>query len=143
MSRIVEQQLKHNDCGIAAAKTIYNLHQIPISRDYIADNIYLTESGSSLHDIQAFFDKQQFATELHLLDPNTLKFNPEGLTQFLPCIMPLQSKQGLHYVVIRSVRKEKIQVLDPATGQQYNWTWAELANKAYTGTANYDLISSR
>ncbi|MDQ3276826.1 MAG: ATP-binding cassette domain-containing protein [Bacteroidota bacterium] len=142
MSKRIEQQLKHNDCGITAVKIVYNLHQIPVNRSFIEDNIYLTESGSSLQDIKAFFDQQQFETELNLLDLNTLKFKPEKLQSFLPCILPIRSRQGQHYVVIQHVRRKKMQVLDPATGQTFLWGWSELMNKAYTGTANYDLASS-
>src|SRR6476660_2084141 len=99
MRKLVEQQLKHNDCGIAAARTIYNLFQIPVSRDFIEDRLYLTEAGASLQDIKAFFDKQQFGTEFRLLDPNTLKYDLAKLQPLLPCILPLQSTQGQHFVV--------------------------------------------
>lgn len=142
MRRIIEQQVKHNDCGITAVQILYNLHKIPVSRSFVEEGIPLTESGSSLTDIKTFLDGQQFQTELTLLDLNTLKFNPDKWCPFLPCLLPVHNRQGQHYVVIKSVRNKKIQVLDPGTGQAYHWTWAELLNKAYTGTANYDLVSS-
>lgn len=138
----VEQQLKHNDCGITAVKILYNLYRIPVSRSFIEENICLTESGSSLQDIKDFFDGQQFHTEFNLLDLNTLKSNPEKLQSYLPCVIPIRSRQGQHYVVIKAVRKKSVQVLDPGTGCDYNWRWTELMNKAFKGTANYDLVSS-
>ncbi len=142
MSKIIEQQIKHNDCGITAVKIIYNLHNLHINRTFIEENIFLTENGSSLHDIKEFFDKQHFNTQFNLLDLNSLKFNPESLQKFLPCILPVKNKQGEHYVVIQSIHKKKILVLDPAKGQSYNWSISELMNQAHTATANYDYVSN-
>lgn len=138
----IEQQIKHNDCGITAVKIMYNLHNIHVSKSFIEENIYLTEKGSSLHDIKDFFDKQHFNTEFNLLDLNNLKFNPEGLAKYVPCILPVKNKQGEHYVVINSIRKNKLQVLDPAKGQEYHWSLSELMNQAHTATANYDYLSN-
>lgn len=142
MRTIIEQQLKHNDCGISAVKIIYNLHNLHINRKYIEDNIYLTENGSSLQDIKEFFDKQHFKTEFNLLDLNSLKFSPEKLQQYIPCILPLKNNQGQHYVVIQGINKKKVRVLDPSAGQTFNWSFTELINNAYTATANYDYISN-
>ncbi len=75
MNKNIDQQLKHNDCGISAVKIVYNLHNIHVSRNYIEENIYLNENGSSLHDIKDFLDKETFNTEFNLLDLNSLKFN--------------------------------------------------------------------
>ncbi|MDQ3844014.1 MAG: ABC transporter transmembrane domain-containing protein, partial [Bacteroidota bacterium] len=142
MRTALEQQLKHNDCGIAAVKIIYNLHNIHINRGYIEENIYITENGSSLQDIKDFLDKQQFHTEMNLLDLNTLKFTPEELKKYVPCILPIKHHQGQHYVVIKDFHKRKLQVLDPARGMSYHWTFSELMNNAYTATANYDYVSN-
>ena len=142
MSKAIEQQLKHNDCGISAVKIIYNLHNLHVSRNYIEDNIYLTDNGSSLHDIKDFFDKQHFTTAFNLLDLNSLKFSPENITKYLPCILPVKNTGGQHYVVIESIHKKKIRVLDPAAGQAFNWTFTELINHAHTATANYDYVSN-
>ena len=142
MSKILDQQLKHNDCGISAVKIIYNLHSLHINRKYIEENIYLSESGSSLHDIKDFFEKQHFKTEFNLLDLNTLKFNPEKLQKYLPCILPVKNKHGQHYVVIQGIYKKKVRILDPAAGQTFNWSFTELMNNAHTATANYDYVSN-
>jgi ATP-binding cassette, subfamily B, bacterial HlyB/CyaB len=115
----VDQQLKHNDCGVSAVKIIYNVHNLHVSRKFIEENIYLSENGSSFTDLKDFLDKQRFKTTINLLDLNTLKFNQENIKKYLPCI-----------------------VLDPATGQTYNWSFTELTNRAYTGTANYDYVSN-
>jgi ATP-binding cassette, subfamily B, bacterial HlyB/CyaB len=138
----IEQQLKHNDCGISAVKIVYNLHNIHINRSYIEENIYLTEDGSSLQDIKDFFDKQQFTTAFNLLDLNSLKFNPEKIAKYVPCILPVKNNQGQHYVVIQGVRKNQLQILDPAKGVSYNWSLSELMKNAHIATANYDYVSN-
>jgi ATP-binding cassette, subfamily B, bacterial HlyB/CyaB len=138
----IEQQLKHNDCGISAVKIIYNLYSIHINRTYIEENIFLTEEGSSLQDIKDFFDKQQFITSFNLLDLNSLKFNPDKIAKYAPCILPVKNNQGQHFVVIKGVHKNKLQILDPAKGVSYNWSLSELMNNAHTATANYDYVSN-
>ncbi len=142
MATKIDQQLKHNDCGISAVKIIYNLHNLHINRTFIVENIYLTDSGSSLSDIKDFFDKQHFVTSLNLLDVNSLKFTPENINKYLPCILPLKSTSGQHYVVIESVHNKKVKVLDPEVGQSFKWSFTELMNRTYTATANYDYVSN-
>src|SRR3954471_8453481 len=142
MHKELDQQLKHNDCGISAVKMIYNLHNIHVSRNYIEENIYLTENGSSLQDIRDFFNKENFTTEFNLLDLNSLKSNPEKLKKFLPCILPVKNNQGEHYVVVKGIRKKKLEVLDPALGKLDHWNLVELMNNSHTATANYDYVSN-
>src|SRR3954447_21577485 len=142
MHKEIVQQLKHNDCGISAVKMIYNLHNIHVSRNYIEENIYLNENGSSLQDIRDFFNKENFITEFNLLDLNSLKSDPEKLKKYLPCILPVKNSQGEHYVVIKGIRKKKLEVLDPAQGQHAHWTLMELINNSHTATANYDYVSN-
>jgi subfamily B ATP-binding cassette protein HlyB/CyaB len=143
MRTIIEQQLKHNDCGVSAVKIIYNLHDITIDRSYIEENIHLTDSGSSISEIKEFLDKEHFNTEFNMLDLNTLKLNPQKLKNFLPCILPVKNNQGNHYVVIKGISNKKIHVFDPAKGEIHKWTFSELMNNAYIATANYDLVSNR
>ena len=143
MQTKVEQQLKHNDCGIAAVKIIYNLHQINISRSYIEEHIFLTENGSSLNDIKTFFDQEKFETSLNLLDLNSLKFDTEKIEAYLPCVLPVKNNQGLHYVVIQSVHRKKLVVLDPAKGSSDKWTFSQLLNNAHNATADFDFVSNK
>lgn len=139
----VDQQLKHNDCGISAVKTIFNLYGLYIARADIEESIQLTESGASLEEIKKFFDGRHFETAFTLLDLNSLKFSPGELEKAIPCILPVKGRQGQHYVVIKSIRKNKLEILDPAAGQTYRWTFSELMNRAYIATANYDYISNK
>ena len=142
MHKEIDQQLKQNDCGISAVKIIYNLHNIHVNRQYIEENIYLNESGSSLQDIRDFFNKESFITEFNLLDLNSLKSNPQKLKKFLPCILPVKNSQGEHYVVIKGIHKKKLEILDPALGRHERWTLIELINNSHTATANYDYVSN-
>ncbi|MBE7170790.1 MAG: ATP-binding cassette domain-containing protein [Williamsia sp.] len=143
MRTATEQQLKHNDCGITAVKTIYNLCNIPVSRTYLEENIYLDENGSSLSQIKEFLEREQFTTRYQLLDANSLKADSHQLKNSLPCIMPVRNSQGLHYVVLAGVHKKKIRVIDPARGEQFLWSVTELMNKAHIATADYDRVSNR
>lgn len=139
----VEQQLKHNDCGITVIKIIYNLHNIVVDRKFIEENIHLTEGGSSLEDIKDFFEKQQFLTEYNLMDLNSLKTNAKKSDDFTPGILPIRNNQGQHFVVIKNITSKKVEILDPSKGQSYKWTFSELSKNAITATANYDWISHK
>ncbi|MEI6946346.1 ATP-binding cassette domain-containing protein [Paraflavisolibacter sp. H34] len=139
----IEQQLKQNDCGICAVKTIYNLHQIPVSRAYLDEHLHLDEQGIDLQEIRDYFDRHQFPTTYNLLDLNFLKFNAQKLAEFTPCILPVKTPQGLHYVVIRGLAGKKIVVLDPANGTVEKWTFPQLMNNAHTATTCYDWVSSK
>src|SRR5215212_2974960 len=142
MNKVTDQQRKHNDCGISAVKTVYNLHNINVTRNYIEENIYLTENGSSLEDIKNFLDKETFNTQFNLLDLNTLKSDPKKFENYVPCIIPGKHSQGEHYVVISGIRNKKLEVLDPAMGDTHKWTFSELMKNAHTATANYDYVNS-
>lgn len=143
MPKAIEQQIKHNDCGITAVKIIYNLINIVVSRNYIEENIHLDENGSSLQDIRNFFDKQQFTTEYRLLDLNAIRADPKMLNNSLPGILPVKTYNGQHFVVVKGIRNKKIEILDPAKGQTYLWTFSELANHAHHATGNYDWVNSK
>src|SRR2546423_5492390 len=99
MFATIEQQLKHNDCGISAIKIIYNLHRIQVSRGHIEENLFLDENGSSLQQIRDYFEKEQFQTSFNLLDLNSLRTDLRQLASYTPCILPVRNKQGYHFVV--------------------------------------------
>lgn len=142
MARITEQQLKHNDCGISSVKILYDLHGIPVDREFVADNIFLSESGSSLQDIKQFFSEQGFESNFNLLDVHTLKTQPEKIKAMLPCIISVKSKSGLHFVVIKEIKNKKYVIIDPAHGQVIRWSHAELFKKVHLASVNYDLVSN-
>jgi len=142
MRSVNEQQLKHNDCGISAAKIIYNIHNIPVGREYIEENIFVSEAGSSLHDLKDFFESQHFDVKFNLLDVNSLKFDSQKIKDALPCIVSIKNRKGLHFVVIQGLKNKRLQVLDPADGQGYLWSFSELIHRAHHGSVSYDLVSN-
>ena len=102
----------------------------------------LPKRAQACRTSRIFLIKKAFETHYNLLDLNSLKFNPEDFKQFVPCIVPVKNTQGQHYVVIKGMSGKKLQILDPAKGQSYNWSFPELVNQAYSGTANYDYVSN-
>src|SRR3954451_4267677 len=134
-----DQQLKYNDCGISAVKSIFNYYHINIDRDYIAANIPLDENGAYLQDIKTFFEQHNFKADYNFIDLNSLKFNAHNIQAYLPCILPVKSTVGLHYVVIYGTEGKKFLVLDPAEANSTKWTIAECMQRAYTNAAYYDL----
>ena len=58
--QLIDQQVKHNDCGISAVKTVCNILNQKMSRSYIQENIFLDVKGSSLADIKHFFDNNGY-----------------------------------------------------------------------------------
>ena len=57
-----DTQLKSNDCGISAVKTIFNIFSTNIDRKYIENNIPLEEKGSRLSDLKDFFNTHGLRT---------------------------------------------------------------------------------
>ena len=128
---MVDQQLRRNDCGISAVKTICNLLGVRMDRGVIEDEIYLDQEGASLHGMQAFLKKYNFETRYKLLDINALKGNEDEVSPLFPCITPVKARNGLHYVVLEQFSGGKFTVLDPAKARSYKWTIAEFKKKAY------------
>lgn len=138
-----DQQLKHNDCGISAVKSVLNFYNINIDRNYIAEQVPLDENGAWIQDIKKFFDQHEFNTAYTLLDLNSLKYNADIIKAKLPCILPVKNVHGLHYVVIYGLKGKKYLVLDPAKAETTQWSSAELLQYAYTTSVFYDLAESR
>ncbi len=138
-----DQQLKYNDCGISAIKSIFNYYKINIDRDYIVSQVALDSNGAWLQDIKTFFEKHNFKAEYNFLDLNALKFNTEKIKDYLPCILSVKNSRGLHYVVIYGIEGKKLLVLDPAETNGVKWSFAEFIRRAYNNVAYYDKMNSR
>ncbi|SMB92389.1 ABC transporter related [Hymenobacter roseosalivarius DSM 11622] len=137
---MVDCQLKNNDCGISAVKTIFNIFDQDVSRKYIQQNIFLDEKGSSLTDLQNFLQRHEFATNLRVLDINAIQFKPSAWQELFPFIMPIVHANGLHYVVVDKMKSSKLRVLDPAKANEYYVTVSELKKMAYFSKSYWDLI---
>lgn len=137
-----DQQLKYNDCGISAVKSIFNFYNINIDRNYIAEQLPLDDKGAWLHDIKKFVETHGFNASFNLLDVNSLKSGLEKTLSVLPCIMPVKNNHGLHYVVIYGIEKNKLLVLDPANPGRFRWSYSELVQHASSTPVMYNWADS-
>jgi len=140
MTKLLDRQLKKNDCGISAVKTVCNILDVNITRDIIEDDIYLDEEGSSLGSLNKFFNEYGFNTEYKLFDLNAVNGNQTELSKIFPCIVPVKGKRGLHYVVVNGLKNYKFKVLDPAKSKPYEITIDEFKKKALYNSASLDFV---
>ena len=70
-----DPQLKSNDCGISAIKTVYNIFEKNISRKFIEESIPLDQKGSRITDLKDFFNANGFIADFKLLDFNYIEGN--------------------------------------------------------------------
>lgn len=131
MVKVIDQQLRRNDCGISAVKTVCNLLDVNIGREVISDNILLNEEGSSIVSLKNFMDSYGFDTAFKLLDINSIEQNYEEIKSYLPCITPIKSRSGLHYVVISAIKGNRLVVLNPSKAKKFYYSIQEFKQKAY------------
>ena len=131
MRNYIDQQLRRNDCGISAVKTLCNILGVNIGRDVIEDGITLDESGASLGNLKKFLDQYDFEVKVKLLDVNSIEEDEDHLKALLPGITPVKSDQGLHYLVINGFQNGKLQVLDPNKARSYKMSISEFKKRAY------------
>lgn len=131
MSKLVDIQLKRNDCGISAVKTVCNVLDVDITRDIIEDSIYLDEEGASLESLNKFFTEYGFKTNYKLFDFNSVNGNQAELNKMFPCIVAIKKKVGLHYVVVNSLKNYKFEILDPKQTRPYKMSLDEFKSKIY------------
>ncbi len=140
----IDQQLRRNDCGISAAKTVCNLLDVDIDRSYIEKEVAVSERGSSLDSLKRFFDDHQpFEAEFHLLDVNDPTEVDERIAERIPCIVAIERGQALHYVVIESVEQGTFHILDPSEGRRAEWSLAELRRRVYMNDSALNMVEMR
>jgi len=137
-----DQQLKNNDCGISAIKTVYNIYEKNISRQYIEENIPLDQKGSRLSDLKTFFDSNGFDAGFKLLDVNYIEGNEAYIKDLFPFILPVKHKNGSRYIVVNELKGKRFKVYDPNKGSQYYLTLPELKNKAMSNKTDWDLVET-
>ncbi len=140
MSKLLDRQLRKNDCGISAVKTVCNILNVDIDRRAIEDDIYIAEEGSSLGSLNKFFNNYGFETAYKLIDLNTINGNQADLNEMFPCIVPVKGKKGLHYIVINSLKKYKFKVFDPGKKRPYELSVEELKSKVVFNSSAVDFI---
>ncbi|NUY82134.1 ATP-binding cassette domain-containing protein [Flavobacterium sp. MAH-1] len=137
-----DPQLKSNDCGISAVKTLFNLSGKSISRKYIEQSLPLEEKGSRIADLKDFLDKHGFETKFRLLDVNSVQQDLEKLEAMLPFILPIQNKKGLHYVVAGGLKGKKVRIFDPTKGREYYLSLQEIKKLAHFNKNHWDLAET-
>lgn len=135
-------QLKSNDCGISAIKTIYNILQKPISRLYIEQHIQIEEKGSRISDLRDFFFNHGFEVSYKLLDINYVQNNLKYLKDLFPFIISIKHRERLHYVVVNGIKGKKLKIHDPGKGSEYFLSLHELKNKAHFSKSNWQLLET-
>ena len=137
-----DPQLKSNDCGISAVKTIFNIFGKDIDRKYIENQIPLEEKGSRLSDLKTFLDTHGFNSQYKLLDINYIQGNKQSLKELFPFILPVENKDGLHYVVVNELKADKLKIYDPSKGSQYFLSLQELKKKSHYTKSSWDFAQT-
>ncbi len=137
-----DPQLKSNDCGISAIKTVFNIYEKNISRKYIEENIPLEQKGSRISDLKDFFNSNGFEANYKLLDFNYLNGNESDIKELFPFILPIKHKNGTNYVVVNELKGKKLKIYDPTKGSQYFLSLQELKNKAFFTKNLWDLAEA-
>lgn len=137
-----DPQLKSNDCGISAVKTIFNIYEKDISRKYIEESIPVEEKGTRIADLKDFLNANGFNAEFKLLDVNYINGNEAHLNDLFPFIIPIQNKRGLHYVVVNELKNKRFKVFDPSKGSQYFLKLQEIKKLSHFVKNNWDLAET-
>jgi subfamily B ATP-binding cassette protein HlyB/CyaB len=137
-----DPQLKSNDCGVSAVKTVFNLHGKNISRKYIQQHIPLEEKGSRISDLGDFLNKHGFRTNYRLFDANYVNGNLDEIQEMLPFILPIKNKHGLHYVVANELKGSKIKIYDPQKASQYYLSLQEIKKRAHFKKNDWDIADT-
>jgi subfamily B ATP-binding cassette protein HlyB/CyaB len=111
-----DSQLKSNDCGISAIKTVFTIFEKNISRKYIESHVAIEQKGSRLADIKDFFDQHGFESSYQLLDFDLNSQNETSIDNYFPFIIPFKRKSNLHYLVANGRKGNRIRVHDPSKG---------------------------
>lgn len=137
-----DQQLKNNDCGVSALKTVFNIFEKNISRKYIEDNLPLEQKGSRISDLKDFLTKNGFEANLQLLNANYIEGNETFFSSIFPFIIQVKHKNSYRFIVVNELKGKNFKVYDPNKGRQYLLTLQELKNKAVTNKTDWDLSNA-
>ncbi len=141
MRKIIDQQVRRNDAGISAIKTICNVHGVNIERNIIEDAVPLDQNGASLSNMQQFLEDYGFETEFRLLDIQSINGNYADIKDFFPCITPVKNKDSVQYVVIDEIYKEKLSILDPSKQESYKLSVQQFRKQAHFKASYLDYAS--
>lgn len=131
---MVDPQLRTNDCGVSAVKTLCERLGVPMSREAIASALPLDADGLRLDSLKAFFRERGFSVRTHPLDVSDAAGLERKLAELSPCLVTVrvQGTGLLHYVVIDGVARGRLRILNPSRGQVERWTLADFVHRAHT-----------
>lgn len=134
-----DQQLKNNDCGVSAIKTVFNIFEKNISRKYIEENIPIDQKGSRISDLKDFLNNNGFDANVQLLNANFIGGNESYFNSIFPFILQINHKKSARYIVVNELKDNHFKVYDPNKGSQYLLTLQELKSKAIKNKSDWDL----
>ena len=137
-----DAQLKSNDCGISAIKTVFTLFKKNISRSYIETHVSTEQKGSRLTDLSDFFESHGFDTTYQLLNFNTIAGNEQLLDSYFPFIIPVKRKNNLHYVVASGRKGKKLKIHDPSKGAEFLLSFQEVKNQAHYTKNDWSYVQT-
>jgi len=137
-----DQQLKSNDCGVSAIKTVFNIFEKNISRKFIEEHIPLDQKGTRISDLKDFFNEHGFNAEYKLLDVNYIEGNEAVIETLFPFILPVKHKSSTRYIIVREIKGKKFLVHDPAKGSQYLLSLQEIKKMSVHNKQDWDLIET-
>jgi ATP-binding cassette, subfamily B, bacterial HlyB/CyaB len=137
-----DSQLKSNDCGISAIKTVFTIFEKNISRKYIESHVAIEQKGSRISDIKDFFDQHGFQSSYQLLDFDVSSKNEAAIDNYFPFIIPFKRKNNLHYLVADGRKDNQIRVHDPSKGEAYYLPYQELKNNAHYTKTDWSYVQT-
>jgi subfamily B ATP-binding cassette protein HlyB/CyaB len=140
MGMEIDQQLVQNDCGISAVKTIYNLFNVSISRDYIKEKLPIDEKGVQFIDIKNFLNSHGFTSGFKLIDLDTNKDNINYLKGLVPFIATIKKRNELHYIIVSNITNSKVKILDPSEATSYYIGFQEFKSKIHLNHSYIKLL---
>ncbi|NMO19898.1 ATP-binding cassette domain-containing protein [Pyxidicoccus fallax] len=130
----VDPQLRSNDCGISAVKTLCERLGVPMNREAIAAALPLAAEGLRLDSIKAFLQEHGFGVRTQPLDVSDAAGLERKLGEAAPCLATVRLRNTglLHYVVVDGVEGGRLRILNPTHGQVERWTVADFVRCTHT-----------
>ena len=60
----------------------------------------------------------------------------------MPVILPVENRDGLHYVVVNELKGDKLKIYDPSKGSQYFLSLQELKKKSHYSKSSWDFAQT-
>lgn len=126
MATIKIKQHDHKDCGAACLASVGNHYQVNVPLARIRQYANTDKRGTNVLGLIEAAEKMGFSAK-------GVKGAIDALDKIpLPAIAHLIVKELHHYVVLYSVSKDKIQLMDPAFGKMETYTYEDF-QKVWTG----------